>query len=223
MFGQSEEITYDNTAIYRAGIPMSYELDGDYLYLQMSEAIEFTMMVKIQALNRPQDELTPNDLKYWNGDYYGWWVIDNVISGNSEAEGNWWDCCMTLDIFSNGSGCIILWDEDYSKSDPLAEVFVSVSVNNGVARIVSESGEFMGTPVGHADWLFYSDATGYEDTLGFYATYEDAETKADCYFFLRQWGTIWDDVAEDMPFYYDSWYLPLIEDGEVVAPKTIGE
>ena len=81
----------------------------------------------------------------------------------------------------------------------------------------------MGCEVKHADWLFYSDATGYEDTLGFSAMYEDPETKIDCYFFLRQWGTIWDDVEEkDLPGYYESWYLPLIEDGEVIAPRTIG-
>ena len=81
----------------------------------------------------------------------------------------------------------------------------------------------MGIDVEHADWLFYSDSTGYDDTLGFFVTYEDADSKIDYYFFLRQWGTIWDDVEEkDLPGYYESWYLPLIEDGEVIAPGTIG-
>ena len=80
----------------------------------------------------------------------------------------------------------------------------------------------MGCEVAHADWLFYSDSTGYEDTLGFSAMYEAPDIKIDCYFFMRQWGTIWDDVEEDLPGYYESWYLPLIKDGEVVAPKTIG-
>ncbi len=223
MFGSFEEITYDNDAIYRSGVPMEYELDGYYLYLKMSDAVEFTMMVENKAKNRPKDELTPNDLFYWKGDYYGWWVYDNVIEGNTDAQGTWWDCCMTLDIFTNGAGYITIWDEEYGKDDPIAKVEVSVSVTDGVARIVSESGDFMGCEVKHADWLFYSDATGYEDTLGFYAMYEDPDTKIDCYFFMRQWGTIWDDVEEkDLPGYYESWYLPLIKDGEVIAPRTIG-
>ena len=223
MFGQSEEISYDNNVIYFSGMPMEYEMDGDYLYLKMSDAVEFTLMVEIKGLNRPKDELTPNDLMYWKGDYYGWWVFDNVIEGNADAQGNWWDCCMTLDIFSDGTGYITIWDEEYGKDDPIAQVAVSVSVTNGVARIVSESGEFMGCEVAHADWLFYSDSTGYEDTLGFSAMYEAPDIKIDCYFFMRQWGTIWDDVEEeDLPGYYESWYLPLIKDGEVVAPKTIG-
>ena len=222
MFGQYEDITYDNSAVYRSGIPMSYELDGDYLYLKVSNAIEFTMMVEIKAMNRPKEELTPNDLDYWEGDYYGWWCIDNVNSGDAEV-GAWWDACMTLDIFSNGSGFITIWDEDYGKDDPIAEVAVSVSVTDGVARIVSESGQFMGMEVEHADWLFYSDSTDYEDTLGFFANYEDSNMNVDYYFFLRQWGIVWDDVEEkDLPGYYYDWYLPLIEDGEVVAPRTIG-
>ena len=222
MFGQYEEITYDDNAIYRSGMPMEYELDGDYLYLKMSDAIAFTMMVEIKALNRPKDTMTPNDLRYWKGDYYGWWVIDNVNSGDAQV-GAWWDACMTLDIFSDGSGFITIWDEDYGKEDPIAEVAVSVSVTDGVARIVSESGQFMGMDVAHADWLFYSDATDYEDTLGFFANYKDSDMDVDYYFFLRQWGTIWDDVEEkDLPGYYESWYLPLIEDGEVIAPSTIG-
>ena len=176
MFGQYEEITYDDSAIYRSGMPMEYELDGDYLYLKMSDAIAFTMMVEIKALNRPKDTMTPNDLRYWKGDYYGWWVIDNVNSGDAQV-GAWWDACMTLDIFSDGSGFITIWDEDYGKEDPIAEVAVSVSVTDGVARIVSESGQFMGMDVAHADWLFYSDATDYEDTLGFFANYKDSDMK----------------------------------------------
>ena len=118
---------------------------------------------------------------------------------------------------------IIIWDEDYGKDDPIAEVEVSVSNYAGVTRIVSESGQFMGDAIEHADWLFYSDATDYKDSLGFTVTYEDDSTKMDCFFFLRQWGTIWDDMEEkDLPGYYESWYLPLIKDGVTVAPNTIG-
>ena len=223
MFGQSDEITYDDSTITRQGMTMAYTAEGDYLYLHVTDAIEFTMMTRMDALNRPKDELTLDDIGYWEGDYYGWWVIDNIIEGDSSAQGNWWDCCMTLDINTDGTGSIIIWDEDYGKDDPIAEVEVSVSNYAGVTRIVSESGQFMGDVVEHADWLFYSDATDYKDTLGFTVTYEDDEIKMDCYFFLRQWGTIWDDVEEaDIPGFYESWYLPLLNDGVTTAPETIG-
>ena len=223
MFGQSEEITYDDTTITRQGMTMTYTVEGDYLYLHVSDAIEFTMMTKMDALSRSEDELTLDDMGYWEGDYYGWWVIDNVIEGDSSPEGNRWDCCMTLDINADGTGSIIVWDEDFGKDDPIAEATVSVSNYAGVTRIVSESGQFLGDPVEHADWLFYSDATEYKDTLGFTITYDDLGLKMDCYFFLRQWGTIWDDVEEsDLPGLYDSWYQPLIKDGVTTAPETVG-
>ena len=223
MFGQSNEITYDDSTITGQGMTMTYTVEGDYLYLHVSDAIEFTMMTKMDALSRSGDELTLDDIGYWEGDYYGWWVIDNVIEGDSSPEGNWWDCCMTLDINADGTGTIVIWDEDYGKNDPIAEAAVSVSNYAGVTRIVSESGQFLGDEVKHADWLFYSDATEYKDTLGFTITYEDDSLKMDCYFFLRQWGTIWDDVEEsDMPDLYDSWYLPLIKDGVATAPETVG-
>ena len=222
MFGQVSEITYDDSTIQNT-TPMAYTIDGDYLYLQVSEVIEFTMMTKMDAMNRPQEDLTLDDLGYWEGDYYGWWVIDSVLEGNSDAQGNWWDCCMTLDIASDGSGSMIIWDEDYGRDDPIAEVDVSISIYDGVARIVSESGQFMGDAVEHADWLFYSDSTDYPDSLGFSAPYEDDSIKMDCYFFLRKWGTIWDDVEQkDLPGYYESWYLPLLDAGETAAPDTIG-
>ena len=223
MFGQSDEITYDDNTITRYNMPMAYTVEGDYLYLTVSEGIEFTMMPKMDAMNRPQEELTLDDIGYWEGDYYGWWVIDNVIEGNSSAQGNWWDCCMTLDFNSDGTGTMVIWDEDYGKSDPILEADISVSNYAGVTRIVSESGQFMGDAIEHADWLFYSDASQYEDTLCFTVTYEDDSTKMDCYFFLRQWGTVWDDVETDLlPGYYDSWYLPLLNDGVTAAPETVG-
>ena len=223
MFGQSDEITYDDSTITRQGMTMTYTVEGDYLYLHVSDAIEFTMMTKMDALSRSEEELTLDDMGYWEGDYYGWWVIDNVIEGDSSPEGNRWDCCMTLDINADGTGSIIVWDEDYGKSEPIAEAEVSVSNYAGVTRIVSESGQFLGDEVEHADWLFYSDATEYKDTLGFTLTYDDIGLKMDCYFFLRQWGTVWDDVEEsDMPGLYDSWYLPLIKDGVTTAPETVG-
>ncbi len=169
------------------------------------------------------DTSTPDDLAYYEGDYYGWWYYHDVIVGDPELEGYWWDCCMTLDISSDGTGTMTIWDEDYDKNNPLAEVSVTVTVNDGVACITSEDGQFMGYTVGYADWMFYSDDTIYDDALGFYTMYADSEVEIECYFFMRPWGTVWDDAAEeDLPYYYYDWYLPLIEDGVTEAPSTIG-
>ena len=78
----------------------------------------------------------------------------------------------------------------------------------------------------HADWVFYSDATEYGDVLYIDGEYEDGTYDFWYYVYLRPWGTDWSDVAEnepeDMPSYYEAWYLPLIEEGVMEAPAAIG-
>ena len=43
--------------------------------------------------------------------------------------------------------------------------------------------------------------------------------------YLRPWGESWEDVRADdeelLPYYYDDWYLPLIETGASM-PEVIG-
>ena len=168
-------------------------------------------------------------LEDWEGDYYGWWVIDYVRTGDSGYEGNWWDCCVTIDFNADGTGTMTIWDEDTTKADPLSVVDISGSIVNGTtARIVSESGYFMDCSVAHADWLFYSDDTSYEDTLGFYTYYVSTDLDMECYFFIRPWGMTWDDIQAENPdymtYYYEDWYLPLIQGGTTTAPTGyVGE
>ena len=168
-------------------------------------------------------------LEDWEGDYYGWWLIDYVRTGDSSYEGSWWDCCVTIDFNTDGTGTMTIWDEDTTKADPLSVVDISGSIVNGTtARIVSESGYFMDCSVAHADWLFYSDDTGYDNTLGFYTYYVTSDLDMECYFFIRPWGATWDDIQAENPdymtYYYEDWYLPLIQGGTTSAPTDyVGE
>lgn len=38
-----------------------------------------------------------------------------------------WDICGVIDIKSDNTGTVTLWDEDYSKSNPMAEASVVCS------------------------------------------------------------------------------------------------
>ena len=52
--------------------------------------------------------------------------------------------------------------------------------------------------------------------------YESGEDEYSYDIYLRPWGTYWDDVEEeDLPAFYDDWYLPLIVAGEAM-PDSIG-
>ena len=205
------------------------DLDGMILYFEPGEgsAPQIDGPAGGVEIDPGSNDLSPSDIQYWAGDYYGWWAIDTVWEGDSSLEGSWWDACATLELDEEGNGTIIIWDEDTSKEEPLAEVGMTVSIVNGdVGRFVSEEGSFMGCPVEHADWLFYSDDTEFHEMLYFDGEYVDEENDIWFYFYLRKWGTSWDDVEavypEDVPYYYYDWYLPLIEAGCTEAPSVIG-
>ena len=39
--------------------------------------------------------------------------------------------------------------------------------------------------------------------------------------YLRPWGSLWPDEEDRLPYYYEDWYLPLIESGEEM-PDVLG-
>ena len=138
-------------------------------------------------------------------------------------EGAYWDCCATVEINPDGTGTMIIWDEDYTKDDPLAELEITVSETGSVARFCGEEGQFLGAPLEHADWLWYTDDTEYGDVFMIEGMYEDDVDDFWYYICLRPWGTDWSDVEandEQIPYYYYDWYLPMVESGVTEAPAT---
>ena len=60
-------------------------------------------------------------LDFWNGDWYGWWVMTGCY-GYYEGMGSMsWDICGTIDIGDDYTGTVVLWDEDYTRNDPMVE------------------------------------------------------------------------------------------------------
>lgn len=172
--------------------------------------------------------LDATGVQKWAGDWYGWWIIDTVWEGDESLEGSWWDCCATLELDADGNGHFTLWDENYSRYDPMAEVGMTVTDTDGVGRFVSEEGYFLDGSVEHGDWLCYSDDTWYGDVMNFSGEFESPDGELEIWYsvYLRPWGTDWSDIEADdpdmMPYYYYDWYLPLVESGETEAPEYIG-
>ena len=161
---------------------------------------------------------------WWNGDWYGWWVMTGCWGYYEDMEGSWWDICGTIDIGEDGVGTVILWDEDYTKSEPM--VSASVSLNEAgtgeFGTLMSEDGWFTDIVLEHADWIVDPGLVDYPDMIHINGYYENGEDEYSYDIYLRPWGTYWDDVAaEDLPAYYNDGYLPLIESGESM-PDSIG-
>lgn len=156
-------------------------------------------------------------LDWWNGDWYGWWMMTGCSGYYEDMEGDWWDICGTIDIGDDNIGTVVLWDEDYTKDDPMVSASVSLSEagTGGYGTMMSEGGWFTDIELGHADWIVDPGLLDYEDMIHIDGYYENGDDAFFYDIYLRPWGTYWDDMdAEDLPYYYDDWYLPLIGAGK---------
>ena len=161
---------------------------------------------------------------WWNGDWYGWWVMTSCYGYYEDMEGEWWDVCGTIDIGEDGTGTVTLWDEDYTKSEPMVSASVSLS-DDGTSiygTMTSEGGAFTDIALEHGDWIVDPGLVDYGDMIHIDGDYENGGDAFHYDIYLRPWGTYWVDVdEEDLPNLYDSWYLPLI-DAEEPMPDSIG-
>ena len=66
-------------------------------------------------------------LDWWNGEWYGWWKMTGCSGYYESMEGKWWDVCGVIDVGADHLGTVTLWDEDYTKAEPMASASVSLS------------------------------------------------------------------------------------------------
>lgn len=163
-------------------------------------------------------------LDWWNGDWYGWWKMTGCAGDYEEMEGAWWDICGTIDIGSDMTGTVRLWDEDYSRESLMAKVNVSLSTSGTGEHgtLMSEDGQFTDVYLEHADWIVDPGLMDFEDLIRIDGYYENGDDEFYYEIYLRPWGIEWDDVdADSLPSRYEDWYLPLIRAGKPM-PDTIG-
>ena len=164
-------------------------------------------------------------LDWWNGEWYGWWKMSGCYGSYESMEGNWWDICGVIDIGTDYTGTITLWDEDYTKSEPMASAQVSLNeAGTGEhGTVMSEGGWFTNVALEHADWIVDSGLLDYDDLIWIDGDYENGDDEFHYDIYLRPWGLYWDDMDESgYPYRYTDWYLPLIDAGKSM-PDAIGE
>ena len=164
-------------------------------------------------------------LDWWNGEWYGWWKMSGCYGYYEQMEGQWWDICGVIDIGTDYTGTITLWDEDYTKSDPMASAQVSLSeAGTGEhGTVMSEGGWFTNVALEHADWIVDPSLLEYDDMIWISGDYEDGDDEFHYDIYLRPWGLYWEDMDESgYPYRYTDWYLPLIDAGKSM-PDAIGE
>ena len=170
---------------------------------------------------------------FWNGSWYGWWVINSGTGVYDDADGGWWDACARIELDADGSGTLILWDDSCEAGQTIAGAQVQASADLTTSgRLVSTDGSFFDCALEGADAWYIdaapSESMPYADMICISGVYTDPENGENTFvysIYLRPWGETWEDVRADneelMPYYYDDWYLPLIEAGAAM-PDAIG-
>ena len=164
----------------------------------------------------------------------GRWIIESGTGDYALSEGGWWDACAHIDLGEDGSGTLTLWDDSCEAGEYIAQASVQAEADLTTSgRLVSTDGSFLNCPLTGAD-AWYIDAAApesmpYHDMICISGVYTDPEGSGSSFvytIYLRPWGMDWEDVrAADeslLPYYYDDWYLPLIEAGGSM-PDQIGE
>ena len=182
-----------------------------------------------ETVSQPEPETTGTTgdtlLDWWNGEWYGWWKMSGCYGYYESMEGNWWDVCGVIDLDTDYTGTIELWDEDYTRSEPMASAQVSLSeAGTGEhGTVTSEGGWFTNVTLEHADWIVDPGLLDYDDMIWISGDYEDGDDEFHYDIYLRPWGLYWKDMEEDAyPYRYTDWYLPLIDAGKSM-PDAIGE
>ena len=157
---------------------------------------------------------TSSAREYWEGDWYGWWNVEEATDSYADYEGDWWDACVNIRFTSDTEATITFWDEDSSKSDYSGLIYAEVyddGSEHGV--LTSTGGYFFGDELESGDWWLSIDTSyGYENLMIMSGVYEDPDGDGgfDYYVVLRPWGTDWSDISEEddylLPYYLDGWY-----------------
>ena len=164
--------------------------------------------------------------KWWNGSWYGWWMVEDATGAYTELIGSWWDCSAVIEVDEDLQGTMVIYDEDGSLTDPIsdAEVSVAMTGTSEHGTMLSQGGYFMDQDLQYADWMIDPGESDYTDTLEIRGSFTVDDGGIDYYVILRPWGTDWSDVVkEDRPYFYEDWYLPLIESGSEMPYKIGGE
>lgn len=167
------------------------------------------------------------DTEWWNGDWYGWWTVTGCDGIYEDWEEGWWDCGATITVDEAGQGHLLLWDTDYPKEEPLAEIDLAIFEKEGSGEMgaaVTTGGNFIDMKVSDGAFTMDPDEAPFENLLVLEGEYETLSGGFyfECY--LRPWGQRWDDMIEVdenwAPYFYEE-YLTAIGNGESIPEDLL--
>lgn len=180
---------------------------------------------------------TDDTYAWWAGGWYGWWCITDGKGDYAQFNGIAWDAYADITV-AGDQGSIALWDSETTRYNPL----MTGKVRFADTVMAVESGSFFPSSgwlpnavttatmtVGAGTWATDREDASvahFDHMIQLTWAYQDPTDSGNSFtahFFLRPWGTRWEDVqngdtsgclySDMMPLYYEDWYLPLLDKG----------
>lgn len=172
---------------------------------------------KIPVAAAPEEDVVI-DSGWWSGDWFGWWTLSSGDGYFDGWDGSAWNCCAEIEVDESGSGHLLLWDEDTTKSDPLMEFDITVTGGSGeMGAAVNGDGWFMDMDMEPGELTIDPDSIGVDDLIYLEGWYDNGDDSFYYEMYLRPWGNRWEDLAAEdegwLPFYFDR-YLSALDNGE---------
>ncbi len=237
------ELTWDKEALWEEDECLPYslkkgqltvEIYGDsFIFVPGTGEAPFTTLEEYE-----QNQRDAVDLDWWDGDWYGWWVVTDASFEDEDIIGRAMDCCAVIDTNEDNTGNVKIFDADCAENEYIITgdvKFTAASTERGAMLL--ESGTFLGLDIEYGDWYVdpgSSIVSKIDNMIVIRGRLIDDADESNWFayeIYLRPWGTRWEDVRnmdttympfdDMMPIAYDSWYLPLIEAGEEM-PATFG-
>ena len=144
----------------------------------------------------------------WSGDWYGFWHVENASGRLADT---WYDLCARLIPQPDGGLYLLLWDEDGSAAEPMAEALLQKDETDAA---VAEAGYFWLEDLAGTGWTIRLE----DGCIVGEGRHEAEGERFDYKLRLRPWGDTWQET-EEKPYYYADWYLPLLEAGEEMPER----
>ena len=226
------------TDVFDSGIDIVFTKDGVEAPEFTGENAADTDVPGAAEVPDAQPSAAAGEYAWWDGDWYGWWVVYDAGGELETIMDIAFDTCATITV-DGDTGLVDIWDVDCDEGFNLG--YTRVRFQPGATDrgcMVSVSGEFCMGNVAEGEWAVDPGdypVSRFENMICIQGTMVDSENSdnwADYFIFLRPWGTSWEDVRADscedmpysdmMPFGYDDWYVPHMN-GPMPAYIDIGD
>ena len=178
---------------------------------------------KDPAQQAAEEAARADAMQWWcEQPWYGLWTVFDGNGQYTDYVGFSWDCCALIEpnTYNSSLALLTVWDQDFNSyyDAPLAVVELRQDMDQGDAvhgalySTGNEDNFFWDGHISLLDWVLQTE--DYPTTVYIEGTITDEYGDSFEYgMLLCRWGEEWDYNTGDAPYYYESYFLPMMQAG----------